>query len=250
MIFYYSATGNTKYAANFLAERLGTGTVDILKCGDTGSLRSLAEGSVGIMFPIYCWGVPPVMDAFIGSLFPLVAKDQYVWAVCTCGDEAGVAMRKLDRKIRKIRGKGLDAIFSLVMPNTYVLLPGFDVDSKEVELRKLREAPVRLSHISRLIESGAEGVYDVVEGSLPRLRSMIFPLFEKWGVSPKKWHCTQECTGCSSCARVCPAENIVMREGRPEWGRRCFSCCACFHVCPVHAVEYGRFTKNKNQYKP
>ena len=38
------------------------------------------------------------------------------------------------------------------MPNNYILMPGFDVDSKEVETEKLKKAPERLKSIISFIK--------------------------------------------------------------------------------------------------
>ena len=244
MIFYYSATGNTRFAAGYLAEKLGVEAANILELSDI----PMKARSVDLMFPIYCWGIPPVFSRFLEKLLPKITAETYLWAACTCGDEAGVAMKRLDRFIKRSRGRGIDAIWSVIMPNTYVLLPGFDVDSKAVEERKLSESPSRLDRIALQIENQETGIYDVKEGSLPALRSAIFPLFVKWGVSPKRWHVSDACIGCGRCERICPAKNITMVEERPQWGNNCYSCCGCYHCCPVQAISYASFTKGKSHY--
>lgn len=244
MIFYYSATGNTRFAANYIASRLQDRAIDILEVSDIPE----TEDCVGLMFPIYCWGVPPVVSGFIGKLLQRLKADTYLWAACTCGDEAGVAMKKLDKRIKSSRGRGMDAVWSVIMPNTYVLLPGFDVDSPEVAKSKLEAAPGRLDGIVLQIEKRETGIYDVRQGSVAALRSAIFPLFEKWGVSPRRWHASEACIGCGKCERICPARNIRLKQGRPVWGERCYSCCACYHVCPVKAISYANFTNGKSQY--
>ena len=248
MIFYYSATGNTRYAARYLGEKLHHATFDILECKEVPTLQDQEE-PIGIMFPIYCWGIPPVVMQFLEDfLFKKIAKDRYVWAVCTCGDEAGIAMRQLNNLLDKHRGRKADGLWSLIMPNTYVMLPGFDVDSKETENAKLKDAPLRLDAIANKIENRQTGIYDVSEGSLPRLRSAIFPVFKKWGVNTAWWHVSDACIGCGKCAAICPAHNITMKDSRPQWGKDCFSCCACYHCCPTHAIFYSSFTKDKSQY--
>lgn len=263
MIYYYSATGNTRYAARFLGKVLNTETVNIIgQQKDDG--RSELENSqqaagkcyeapkgedIGLLFPIYCWGVPTVVSRFAERLFRHIGKERYVWMVCTCGDEAGTAMKSISRNLESIRGRGADALFSLIMPNTYVMLPGFDIDSREVEEAKLKAAPARLRDIALQIKERKEGVYDVTQGSLPSLRSAIFPIFEKWGVNTRWWKVSEACIGCGKCAARCPAANITMKEGRPQWGNDCYSCCACYHCCPVKAISYSRFTDNKGQYR-
>lgn len=247
MIYFYSATGNSHYAAHHLANLLGTKAIDILTSEVDRDLYA-EKGDIGFVFPIYCWGVPPVVSRFISKLGNL-PKDAYIWALCTCGDEAGIAMRLFNRQIKTATGREADALFSLIMPNTYVLLPGFNVDKKPVEERKLQEAPGRLKEVAGAIKGRKTGIYDVHEGSFPALRTRsLFPLFERWGVFPKYWKSSDACIGCGKCSRICPAHNIEMVSDRPKWGSLCFSCCACFHVCPVKAIDYGKITVGKSQY--
>lgn len=248
MIFYYSATGNSRFAAESLGRLLDSEIKNILY-PEALEYIPREDETVGFVFPIYCWGVPPVVSRFVDMMGARLHKGSFVWGVCTCGDEAGIAMKLFSSRIEKARGNEADALFSLIMPNTYVLLPGFDVDKKEVEERKLKDAPSRLKDIAEVIKAQSRGVYDVHQGSMAALRTrMIFPLFEKWGVFPKYWRASDICIGCGKCAAICPARNIQMKDRRPEWGNNCFSCCACFHVCPVNAVSYGKITRGKSQY--
>lgn len=247
MIFYYSATGNTRYCAEYIAKSLGEKAVDLLQCNPDKTDVD-REDSVGFMFPIYCWGVPPVVSRFIEAISAKIPLDSYLWAACTCGDEAGMAMRRLGEHLALKRGKEPDALFSIIMPNTYVLLPGFDVDKPLVRDEKLKLAPLRLNAVARIIEARRTEVFDVKEGSVPVLRSALFPVFEKWGVFPRRWKVSDACIGCGKCAGVCPAKNIKMTRTKPEWGKTCYSCCACFHICPQRAINYGKATRNKSQY--
>lgn len=248
MIFFYSATGNTRYCADYLAESLDEELCNLLDA-DPDKLNLEKYDTIGFMFPIYCWGIPPVVSRFIEKIAGRIPRESYLWAACTCGDEAGVAMRKLGEHLSIKRGKEPDALFSIIMPNTYVLLPGFDVDPPLVRDEKLNLAPLRLNAISRIIEARRSEVFDVTEGSFPALRSALFPIFEKWGVSPKRWKASDSCIGCGKCALICPARNITMEDHKPVWGNDCFSCCACFHICPENAISYGKATRNKSQYQ-
>lgn len=244
MIYYYSGTGNTRYCASVLARALGEETRFIPAKGETPLPEAWA--AVGFMFPIYSWGVPPIVLDFIESLPAESLEGRYVWAACTCGDEAGTAMRVL-RSHLECKGAEVAALFSIIMPNDYVLLPGFSVDPQEVEQRKLAEAPQRLGMIARAIGERRTGIYDVHEGSVPRLRSLVWPLFKRWGVNPRRWHAdAAKCVGCSLCVSACPVGNVSLDEERhPVWGNRCLSCCACFHTCPQRAIDYGHFTSGK-----
>lgn len=77
---------------------------------------------------------------------------------------------------------------------------------------------------------------------------LLRPLFNAFLMSPKPFHATEACIGCKKCEKVCPVGNITVTD-RPVWGGNCTQCLACYHVCPVHAVEYGKMTGKKGQYK-
>jgi len=45
------------------------------------------------------------------------------------------------------------------------------------------------------------------------------------------------CTSCGLCARVCPAQAIVMRNGAPTWTLRCVDCNRCINACPTASIQ-------------
>lgn len=251
MIYYFSGTGNSCYVARRLAERLGESLAFIPETDP--DLSSFSGKSLGFVFPVYAWGVPPVVDSFISRLFETAdatkqdIKGLSIWIVCTCGDEVALTPEMVSKTLACCKKK-LDGAWSVQMPNNYVLLPGFDVDSKEVERGKLEAAPARIDTIADKIAKN-EMEFDVVRGSKAFIKSrLIHPLFRRWGIAPSKWRWTPECVGCEKCAAVCPMQNIIMLNGHPHWGDNCVSCLACYHICPTHGVAYGNATRIKGQY--
>lgn len=154
MIFYFSGTGNSKYCTDYLARLLDDDKV-FMNSDEIGVAPSGRYG-LGFVFPVYSWGVPPVVVDFIDSLPESFWEDIKinripVWSVMSCGDEVALAPEMLE-KVLKRKGVYLKAVWSVIMPNNYVILPGFDVDQKEVELKKLEEAPGRLQEIAERIK--------------------------------------------------------------------------------------------------
>lgn len=249
MIYYFSAEGNTRYASHGIEKITGEKRRFI---PETDPALERFEGeSLGFMFPVYSWGVPPIVLAFIKGLsnkFISEIKEKIpIWMVCTCGDDTGKTAEILEKALKE-RGLELTAAWSVVMPNTYVLLPGFDVDAEELEMKKLDSAIPDVTYIGNKIAS-KEWERKMKEGSFPGFKSRIlYPLFIKYGLNYKKWNWNNECVSCGKCSVACPIGNITMRGGHPKWGKECIGCLACYHICPVHAVGYGKATATKGQY--
>lgn len=247
MIALFSATGNTRLAAKYLSSLTGHEPIVPLLTLD----QSQVEGCQRIiwMFPIHAWSVPGAVEDVIRRLRFSPRTEQYM--VATCGDDAGRADRIWARLIRT-RGGSPTGAFTVIMPNTYVLLPGMDTDSPTLEAGKLAEAPARLRYIAKAIRHHM-AMNDVKPGAVPGLKSgLLRSFFRHFLMSPKPFHAIADaCVGCGGCAGVCPLGNITQaaKGAVPEWGDNCMTCLACYHRCPRHAVAYGNRTAHKGQYR-
>ena len=253
MILYFSGTGNTRYCAKILAKALGDKAFDISPRRRDESISHVAASSrIVWMFPIYSWGVPPMVVDFMRHAVIDGASEVPHYMVATCGDDAGNAA-KMWRRIVSDRGWKHRSAYTVQMPNTYVCLPSFDVDSDKVRRAKIAAAPARIATIAEAImqDDLSTTPHDMVtRGSFAWLKtSVIYPSFKNNGVKSKRFAVTDACTGCGTCARTCPMSNITIKEGKPCWGIDCAMCLACYHRCPTHAVMYGRITRAKGQYR-
>ena len=240
MIVYFSGTGNSRAVAGALAELLGEKVSFTLPAPDLSG-----EDRVIWVTPIYSWGLPPVMVEAIRATHCKEGSRHYL--VATHGDDLGNTHLQWRRLITE---KGLDAVatFSVTMPNTYVSLPFFDVDSQEVEKAKLDAMPRRVAEIADMIKA-QKRCDDIVRGAFPGFKSsVIYPLFIRKALSAKPFRVNDRCTSCHKCERACPMHNITLTAGRPAWGDNCAGCLGCYHICPVHAIDRGSATRHKGQY--
>lgn len=237
MIFYFSGTGNSRWAARRIAALTGDEAVDIVGMKQAPDLGN--ETQVGLVFPIYAWGAPEPVLAFAKTLRP--AAGAFTFAVCTCGSEAGGAMKKLAKTFRA------DSSYSLVMPNNY-MVGSADVDGEDVARAKINTASAAIERLAGEV-ARREKVYRVEEGGMAAFKSgMVNWGFNHFARTSKPFFTTDACTGCGLCARDCPAGVISMKAGRPVWSEGCFQCLRCINACPAKAIQYGKDTESKGRY--
>lgn len=244
MILVFSGTGNSLYVAGLLAS---ADCLDDRVVRFPESVEIKPGERVVWCFPVYSWGVPPVVIKWMRAVAPALKGSGRHYAVMTCGDDTGDTPGQWRRLIKKL-GFEPSTAYSVQMPNTYVLMKGFDTDPAELASEKLAAAPARVKHIAGCISGDVPGD-QCVRGSWAWFKSaVIYPWFVRYAMSPRPFHPTPQCVGCGLCARTCPLNNITMQKQRPVWGENCALCLRCYHICPHHAVAYGKATTNKSQY--
>lgn len=91
VIFYLSGTGNSLYAA-----QKAQSVCDDCRLESIGAyLRKpykVQDEIVGIVCPVYCFALPPVVAEFLKQL---QAAPEYCFAVVTMGANAGFALKQL-----------------------------------------------------------------------------------------------------------------------------------------------------------
>ncbi len=253
MIFYFSGTGNTRWAAEFIARHTGERILSISDEIKTECRYTLSDDErIGICFPIHGWQPPRIVRDFIKKLSLPHSQSHYCYALCTCGDTVGDAITILNKDLSK---KGLEAksFFSLVMPESYVCLPFMYTDTKKREREKIEAAKEKLSIIVDVIRNRENGVDLLKKGPAPQIYSyMIGNFFNKYMITDKPFKVDEKtCIKCGKCTQICPTDNIIGGHGLlPEWKHEdsCTCCLACYHHCPVHAINYGNITKKRGQY--
>lgn len=260
MIFYFSGTGNTLWAARKVASALGDRLIDMaveMKRVYTAGGKlcyEVAEGErIGFFYPVHGWRPPKLVRDFVARLHIANAAGHYCYAVCTAGDNIGETEDMFEADLLAATGLKVESAVSLIMPESYIGLPFMDVDKPEKELHKKAVADRRLKEFIVDIEERRSGVRDLVIGRWPRINSrFIGSVFVRKLVKDDKFRVdVDKCVGCGKCACVCPVDDIEIGADRhPVWKHtgRCLTCFACYHHCPVRAIDFGRHTKGKGQY--
>lgn len=249
MVFYFTGSGNSGYIAKTISDSLGDKCIFIPEVIDSNNTFELSDGErLGFVFPVYSWGIPEFIADFIKKL--TVTGVGYVYFICTCGDDTGKTKEQF-LSLAKLKGWQTRLGYAVQMPNTYVCLPGFDVDPEDLELRKANSAEKKLQEIIKHLKNYDEGVFDTLPGIFPGLKSSVIrPLFNKVLVTSKYFHTNDNCKKCGKCVQSCPMNNIIFASdsGYPLWKDKCVGCLRCYHICPANSIQFGIFTKGKGQY--
>ena len=267
MIFYFSGTGNSKWAAKTLALETGDTLVSIPEVIKSDCSFTIEKDEhVGFIFPIHGWRVPSIVKEFLTKLtIKTLGEDtshvkHYCFCLVTAGDSIGKAMERFQQQLKSVTvndALSLKAVCSLIMPESYVGLPGMDVDTKEKELEKKELASKQLKEFSNILKQRPHkdsnhiwGWNQLIRGPIPSFFSgPVGGFFERFLITDKPFHVDNR--RCGICANVCPVSDIKGGLGfEPEWlhNGKCLTCFSCYHHCPHHAIEFGKRTQKKGQY--
>lgn len=243
MILYFSGTGNSAYAARFLAAELHDELVNLndrIKAGDHSPLTSDRPWIVAA--PVYCWQLPRLVRDWMMQTELRGNKDIYF--VLTCGSDMGNAEKYLKKLCTEL-GFNYRGAAPVVMPENYIAM--FKAPDEEEETVIMKKADRTLARIVRRLKNN-ENLQPVKVNVIGKLLSGINSGYYSLIVKDKKFYAEDNCNGCGLCEKKCPLGNIEIVDGKPQWNGSCTHCMACIAYCPKEAIEYGKASKGKRRY--
>jgi ferredoxin len=243
VIFYYTGTGNSLWVGRNIAAAVPSAeVVSIVTAMEKNSWPALE--SVGIVFPVHAWGLPPRIIEFARRAN--VTRESYIFGVATHAGQVSDTLLQLKRKLHA-RGLRLSAGFEVKMPSNYI--PWGGPGPVETQENLFESAKSKTSRIASVVSSRKSNPIEkgtlwqrIVFPPMYRLSLRQFPRLDR------AFWTDDRCNGCGICVRVCPANNVNLAGGKPAWRHKCEQCLSCLQWCPRESIQYGKKTPKYERY--
>lgn len=252
-LVYYSATGNTKLACEYVKRCFQDIHMELIDF--VGIMPSyIAEYDVvGFAFFTDSWQPPKILLEFIQRL--PVMQNKYAFTFNTFGCISGKSAQTMSRALRN---KGFQVVesFSLHAPESYPPMitsgRGYVDSPSPKEFRQFQKYIGRLHESLHKIANG-----EAVLSRKPKLRLIDWLVpgnpnrFTRILFGTIKMEIDSEvCVQCGLCVRYCPVKAIsVFNKVRIDQ-EKCQQCWSCYNHCPNKAVIAGKYTGHGQYRKP
>ena len=247
MVLFFSATGNTEFIARQLALKLGDECMNLLdrvKKNDHTVIHS--EKPFIICAPVYVCEMPRFLAKYLKEQTFTGSRDVYF--VFTSGGYAGISGILAKRIIRKKKMNYLGHA-EFRMPRNYVandhypMLPYDQIKERILNSARQLEDVIADIRAGRKLKARHVWLFETI------ITVPFNPVWSKLKYQTKDFYATDACVGCGKCERLCPLNNISLKDRKPVWGRECTHCMACIGNCPTEAIEYGTISQAKEKYR-
>ena len=235
LIYCFTATGNSLYAAQVLASGLPDSVVLPMTREAPAEKVGGPDTRLGFVFPSHYGKLPRQVKTFIEGLD--ILPGTYCFGLVTMGGVGAGTISYLDDAL-KSRGCRLAYGVAVRMAGNYIMRYNPDPLGKsgkgEAIEKKLRALAVDIGSASK--------------NNTRRFKFASNRLYNDILSLDALFRATDDCDACGTCQRLCPAGNIELEDGKPVWKHTCQHCTACINWCPRGAIEYGDKTKNFKRY--
>lgn len=247
LVCYYSGSGNTKLACEYIKSRLKPFEVELFDIVRERNIQPDQYDMIGFATFTDLLAAPQKLMDFIDSLDVQNGKPAFVFN--TYGFISGhtaLHMKQL------VSAKGFDVLagFSLHMPENFPPMirrgHGFENAPSPKELRQFDAFLDRLEASISSLDTDQRVTHNI---RIPFIFRII-PVFSR--KRTKKDFGIQQvsadlCRGCGVCQKGCPYAAIEMNPQPVFDHDKCHGCWYCYNICPSKAVTTAQF-KGEHQY--
>lgn len=249
-ILHFSGTGNTKYVADYLGEKLVNTGHDVKINGiDTNPTIDEDVELLILGGPIYAGNVPEKMIRWILRNVQDKNANCIVYST-SAGLKNANGVDSLAKKLDK-KGYNILAKETYVMPRNFYFGKYPKNTTQEVN-DMIKNTNKQIDILVDRLNKGKLYLADTEnKGVLGKdLLAETFSVMAKF--MGKNFSVDENCVKCGICVKNCPEKNIVFDDNKEiKFLNKCMLCTRCIHNCPKNAINYknNKYAQyNLNEY--
>ena len=238
VIYVFSGTGNTRFAAEKIAEELGCCGVETVVWEVRAPFLDAPDPNqfdlAGFGYPVHAFNTPRFFLRFVKTLPRVQGIPAFLFK--TSGEPFHANDASSWPLVRLLRKKGFQPKLDrhLLMPyNIMFRYP--DALAKQMYLHTGKMARV----VAAQAVAGEEQRPHYYPWTVLWMYLFRLQWFGAWLNGPLLHAKKEACVGCGQCEKRCPAGNIQLKNGVPRFSSRCTMCMGCVFHCPKDAIRPG-----------
>jgi len=243
-IYYFSGSGNSLAIAQNLSKKIEHSKIISIP-HVINKENNITGEIIGIVCPIYFHNPPHIVVDFIKK----IKEAKYLFIVFAGAGELGIGLKKT-KKLFVAQNLKLSSLFNITMPDNSTK---YGVIPEEKQKEMFDNADKKIEDIVKIVD-GKEEHFDSNNTSL--FKTYIHPgidcrfAYNSIKKMDNDFTTDENCNGCSICQKVCPVNNITMKDNKPVWNKndRCQVCCACHDWCPTESIQHSSTNAGIKRY--
>lgn len=244
LMCYYSGTGNTKLACDYIAKRLKNIDFKLFDIVKDGIPDISSYDIIGFATWADFLNMPKKTYEFVNSLD---GKGKEAFIFNTYGNLNGKTLKTLKKTVEKKNFKVIGG-YALHTPENVppLILNGMDRADAPYpeELKKFNSFLCEFDKWLKeyLINNSKKPIIYYGKGSnlpgFPRKTSKVLSSMFAGDFKVDEELCTQ----CGLCEKICPYKAIVLEKEYPKFEtKNCYGCWACYNRCPTKAIYTKKY---------
>jgi len=231
-IFCFSGSGNSYSVAVEIGKYFSIQPELITSFKEKSTLE-IADSQIGIIAPVYLNDIPKVVKEFILSL-SFADNNAYVFTVLTSSSGKNKnGFKNVNIALAQHNAK-LALAYDISMPSSF---------QERADVASVFNAvPNRIEEITKAIKEKRENYKSNGSATLPKSFTKLSLVYRPLS----RMTVTGKCGSCGLCCKLCPTNNIQIKEGKAVRGKNCIACAACANWCPQYAISSRML---KGQYR-
>jgi len=241
--FYFSGTGNTKWAVNQLHKIVLAKEHQSAVYSIEENLQNIGElirksDIIGFAFPIYAMNIPPIMKQFLQKVSQSISGDSKkpVFVITTIGYADGCGPTEVIKQL-KLKNFMLKGYISLKIANNIStpMIKSKPISPDKMK-KRLEDAKAKITGMVEILGSGKKKIdflaYPMVVFR-KKMSKMVTNAYKQLTID------NTTCIKCMHCSNQCPSKSIVLNNDQLIILPSCTACMRCFNICPTYSIWHG-----------